>query len=294
MKRFSGFLIVLCAPLFASCISEQGSRSKKVEVHVHADHGPRGGELFLFEGDEYHAEIVADHETEKVTLYILDKTAKEAVPVELQEPIMHIEIDGEEAEFKLTPVESSKTADGKVTAFEVTSAALADAIETKARDTAHLHVTFNGTELFGEIEAHDHHHGHGHSHDDGSADVLVWHVEQEALGGYQLQLGQHGLIIHAGEQLEPAAAITKNDEAVSDARVFVSVLDADGETVLADEVLTEFEPETEEEPAHYAGAKLDVPEDAEAVIIRYRIVLSGDGGEATFDSDRLATEKHDE
>ena len=45
------------------------------------------------------------------------------------------------------------------------------------------------------------------------------------------------------------------------------------ETVLVEEQATVYEPTTPEEDAHYAQAELAVPEDAEEVIVRYRVEL---------------------
>ncbi|MEE3218830.1 MAG: hypothetical protein VX257_01130 [Planctomycetota bacterium] len=101
-------------------------------------------------------------------------------------------------------------------------------------------------------------------------------------------------MIHAGEELEPAVSIVLDGKPVADAEVFVSLLAEDGMEVLATEAKTEYEEESAEEPAHYAGAHLDVPADAERVMIRYRIVLPADGGSQTFDSDLINTETEGE
>jgi len=63
-------------------------------------------------------------------------------------------------------------------------------------------------------------------------------------------------------------AITRNGEPVSDAKVFNSLMSADGETALADEVPTVFEPTTEEEPAHFAQGLLPIPKDVKKRLFR--------------------------
>ncbi len=112
---------------------------------------------------------------------------------------------------------------------------------------------------------------HGHSHDD--ADALTWEKEDLAHEGYVIHLGLHGPHLHSGEEAEVAAIVLKDDESVADAKVFVTLLDEAGEEVIAAEQETVYEPETPDEPAHFAQASFDMPEDARRVVIRYRIEL---------------------
>ncbi len=110
----------------------------------------------------------------------------------------------------------------------------------------------------------------GHTHDD----VLVWQRADLEYEGYVISLGHHGKQLFAGHEAEPAVMITKNREPVADAKVFVTLLDAAGEGVITDEQATVYEPATEEEPAHYAQASVEMPADATELTLRYRIELS--------------------
>mgnify|MGYP007059389514 CR=1 FL=1 len=119
---------------------------------------------------------------------------------------------------------------------------------------------------------HGHSHGeggHGHSHAD--ADALTWAKEDLMHEGYEINLGLHGPDLHAGEEAEVAVEIKKDDAAVPDAKVFVTLLDEAGENELVEEQATVYEPETDEEEAHYAQAMLAIPADARRVMLRYRI-----------------------
>jgi hypothetical protein len=124
--------------------------------------------------------------------------------------------------------------------------------------------------------------GHAHGHTHGADDALVWEGEPKNHNGLEIKLGHHGKHLHAGEEVEPAVSITRAGQPVSDAKVFNSLLSADGGTVLAEEVATIFEPTTADEPAHYAQGGLAIPNDVEEVVIRFRIVPA-DGEETTFD-----------
>lgn len=77
-------------------------------------------------------------------------------------------------------------------------------------------------------------------------------------------------------------SITKDGAAIADSQVFALVT-ADAVTVVADEVATVYEPETAEEPAHYAQGELMIPSGVDSIVIRFRIVLPGDSGEVSYD-----------
>jgi hypothetical protein len=113
----------------------------------------------------------------------------------------------------------------------------------------------------------------GHTHDD----ALVWQRSDIDHQGYVISLGHHGKQLFAGHKAEPAVIITKGGEAVADAKVFVTLLDAAGEDVITVQQATVYEPATAEEPAHYAQASVKIPADATKLTLRYRIELSEAG-----------------
>jgi hypothetical protein len=115
----------------------------------------------------------------------------------------------------------------------------------------------------------------GHSHGDG--DELVWEVK-EKLGDSKLDVwwGHHGNHFHGGDKIEPAVAILSDGKPFADAKVFNSIVDADDPTkVLVEEVSTVFEPQTPEEPAHYAQGELTIPSTATTCVIRFRVEIDG-------------------
>jgi len=104
-------------------------------------------------------------------------------------------------------------------------------------------------------------------------DALLWQQAGIDHHGYTLKLGHHGQQVFASHALEPAVAIERDGEPTADAQVWVAMLAADGETVLVEEQATTYEPTTDEQPAHYAQAKLQVPADPKEVVLRYRIEI---------------------
>ena len=137
----------------------------------------------------------------------------------------------------------------------------------------------DGTPYSGDFteEAHG---AHGHSH--GPDDALVWEGETREHAGLKIQLGHHGKQLHAGEEVEPAVSIVRDGKPVDDAKVFNALVSADGQTVLAKEVATVYEPTTDDEPAHYAQGALAIPSGVSKVILRFRIVPAG-ADPVTFD-----------
>jgi hypothetical protein len=121
----------------------------------------------------------------------------------------------------------------------------------------------------------------GHSHE--GDDALVWVEEDIEHEGFVLALGHHGKHLHALMNVEPAVSITRDGVAVADAKVFNSLVSADGEEVIREEVPTIYEPETDEEPAHYAQGKRHIPKGSAQFIIRFRIELPGVEDELTRD-----------
>ncbi len=122
---------------------------------------------------------------------------------------------------------------------------------------------------------------HAHSHE--GDDALIWVEENIEHDRFILALGHHGKHLHATSFVEPAVSITRDGVAIADARVFNSLISADGTNVIREEVDTIYEVETEDEPAHYAQGKLHLPKGFRQLIIRFRIALPGVANELTQD-----------
>ena len=120
----------------------------------------------------------------------------------------------------------------------------------------------------GTAEEEHHHHHHEES------DSLFWQRQDLKVGDYLVSLGHHGPHLHAGEPSEPAVAITKDGTPVTDAAVFVTVLDAAGQKVLVPETAQTYEAPSGNEPGHYA-CEVTVPVEAHEVTLKYRVKLPG-------------------
>jgi hypothetical protein len=127
--------------------------------HAHAEHGPHGGDLIELGKEEYHAELVHDEDAGKVTIYILDGSAKQAVPIEATELTINVKHDGKGEQFKVAAAPQDGDGEGKSSRFVSDDKELAEDIEHEAR----LVVEIAGKSFTGEIK-HDHDHGDHKDH----------------------------------------------------------------------------------------------------------------------------------
>jgi len=226
-------------------------------------------------GGKYHVEFTVDHEKKESIVYILGSDEKTAEPIKADTVLLSITDPNFQVELTANPLEGE--ADGMCSRFVGTHDKLGIVQEFQGTISGEV----DGTPYVGEFKESAHGSGgHGHSH--GDDDALVWRGEPREYAGLQIRLGHHGKQLHAGKSVEPAVSITRDGQPVSDVKVFNSLLSADGETVLAKEVATVFEPTTKDEPAHYAQGALTIPKGVDKVVIRFRIVApSADA--VTFD-----------
>ena len=278
------------------------SSSTATEVDSHAGHshpteGPHGGDLIELGNEEYHAELLhphdhdddadaretdGDHDHAGIMVYILDGSARNVISIEAAEITLNVSHDGKPEQFKLGATPSADDPEGKSSRFASADKDLLEHFHEAEHVEGTLVLQISGKSYRGKL-THKHEHGHAHGgHAHGEDDALVWRGESREHAGLQIQLGHHGKHLHAGESVEPAVSITRDGQPVGDAKVFNSLLSADGESVVAEEVATVFEPTTKDEPAHYAQGALSIPKGVDKVVIRFRIV-SSDADDVTFD-----------
>lgn len=131
----------------------------------HSDAGPHGGHLIELGSDEaFHAELLHDEKTHRVTVYILDGKAKENVPISRTELVLNIVSGGNPKQYKLAAVSQPNDPGDRTSCFQAEDEALCtalDATDCKGR----LAVNINGKQYVGEIEHHDHDHQHPGDHE---------------------------------------------------------------------------------------------------------------------------------
>jgi hypothetical protein len=255
-------------------------------AHDHPTEGPHQGSLVELGNEEFHAEIVHDEVADTVSAYILDSSARLAVPISATQLAVNLSHDGHAEQFRLSANPQASDPPGRSSMFTSTDAELGHELDLESVK-AQLVVKIAGKQYRGAIvHRHDHGHAHQHEHDD----ALVWQRSDIQHAHYAISLGHHSTIVHAGEPVEPAVSITNHGTPVSDAQVYISLWSGDGKTLLAKEVRTIYEPPTDAEPAHYAQGELNIPSISRTVVVRFRVVYPGSAGEVSYDM-HLLTDK---
>jgi hypothetical protein len=127
-----------------------------VEIHEHPSEGPHHGSLIELGKEEFHAELVHDDKT--ITIYVLDSSAKNSVPVEASEVLINLVKDGKPVQFKLAALPEESDPSSKSSRFVVNSPELVSLLDDEAA-APKLSITINGKSYRGII-THDHDHAH--------------------------------------------------------------------------------------------------------------------------------------
>ncbi|MEX0727311.1 MAG: hypothetical protein WEB58_13405 [Planctomycetaceae bacterium] len=137
--------------------------------HPHGEQGPHGGDLAELGKGEYHAEVIHDEETETVTVYLLDRSAKKSVSIDAESLRVNVTGVGEPQQYQLMAVADEDQGGEGSSRFELTDEALGTVLHhehAKARIT----VAIEGKSYSGMFpvthEGHDHGNGHSLSHKD--------------------------------------------------------------------------------------------------------------------------------
>lgn len=132
--------------------------------HGHPSEGPHDGHLIELGDEEYHAEVTHpedDKDAKLITIYVLDSSAKKAVPIEATEVMINVKHDGKPEQFKLTasPDAEAGDADGKSSRFVSTDEEL---VHHFSEPFIHgtLVLKISGKSFRGEIDIH--HDGSAH------------------------------------------------------------------------------------------------------------------------------------
>lgn len=134
-----------------------------VDAHDHPTEGPHHGSLIELGNEEYHAELVHDEQTGAITVYILDSSAKRAVPIDATELTVNLSHDGQAEQFSLAASPESSDPPGQSSRFASSDAQLAEGLDHEDAQ-AQLVASINGKQFRGNI-SHDHDH-EGHDYND--------------------------------------------------------------------------------------------------------------------------------
>jgi hypothetical protein len=185
MRLLSLFAVILTAStvmlFFARCGSDSSAHSTSTQsssaqveepiemaglppglgdIDEHGEKGPHGGHIIeLGRKHEYHAELVDNHETGTVSVYILDHDMNE-LAVEQQVVTLHLTVAGEVNSYRLAAV---NTGSGAASRFDATDRGLCHVLDDLESASGKLRLTIGGKPYVGQIE-HSHDSGCDHGH----------------------------------------------------------------------------------------------------------------------------------
>lgn len=135
------------------------------EGHDHPEKGPRGGALVELGEEEFHAEVVHDHDSHTVTIFLLDGTARRPVGIDSREVLINVRNGRQGKQYKVAAAPQKGDKSGFSTRFAVRSEELCHLLDGHEVD-ARLQVRIAGRGYSGKIpHIHDHEHGeHDHKH----------------------------------------------------------------------------------------------------------------------------------
>lgn len=160
-RRFVGSTISLSLSAclaFAGCgggASPPATTGTPATADAHPEDGPHKGQLIELGEEEYHAELVHDDATHTITVYLLDKAAKDAVPIEATELPLNLVVAGSPTQFALPAAPLPGEAAGKSSCFKLTDQKLCEAMDDPATK-GRFNVTIAGKPYTGSVEHHDH------------------------------------------------------------------------------------------------------------------------------------------
>ena len=163
---YTAVLLIATINVFVGCAAKESASLPPAPMqwdednhagHVHPTEAPHLGQLIELGSGEYWAELVHDDDNHLVSVYLLDSTAKTAVPVADSELTINLFVNDKPTQFKLvaTPLEG-EPADHS-SHFELKNEELCEALD-QPNSKPRFNVSIHGRSFVAKIAAHNHAH----------------------------------------------------------------------------------------------------------------------------------------
>jgi hypothetical protein len=129
--------------------------------HLHPTEGPHGGHLYEIGNEQYYAEMLQDEDAHKVTVHLLDSTAKEPVTATENEISLQLFREGQFVTYTLKAAGAGATGASQ---FDVVSEELCELMDHDKKVRGRMQVAIGGESFTATIE-HDPHEHKGHDED---------------------------------------------------------------------------------------------------------------------------------
>jgi hypothetical protein len=158
--------LLLAVGLAAGCSQNAANEAASTDKGGHSDdahptEGPHGGSLIELGNEEYHAELIHDENSGKVTVYLLDASATASAPIEATELTINLKHDGAAEQFKVAAEPADTDPQGRSSRFTSDNAELGEDLEHEDAEPQ-LVATIDGKQYRGAIEHSHEHEDHGH------------------------------------------------------------------------------------------------------------------------------------
>lgn len=153
--------------------SSELKKAPAVHDHEHGAKGPHGGSLVELGEEEYHAEVLVDHDAHVVRVYVLGKDAKSAEPITAAD--LAIALPGKDP-LTLKAAPQKGDGEGKASVFELNDDAVVHMLMDAKAIHGKLNVTIADKPYTGEIDYHLDDEAHDHKDEKGKPD----HKEEAA------------------------------------------------------------------------------------------------------------------
>jgi hypothetical protein len=145
------FTVAAGALFAAGCGSDPPKPAgEKQSEHEHASAGPHGGALIELGDETYHVELVHDDRAGEITFYVLDGSAKKAVPIDAADVSVNLKLAGQPKQFKVAAKADAGDSAGKSSRFFSADKELAEGLDAAGAD-AQLVLTIDGKQFRGAI-----------------------------------------------------------------------------------------------------------------------------------------------
>jgi len=160
MRRMNRFrMVTLVCGLVATAARLEAAPAAAGHAHAHPTAGPHGGALIELGKEDFHAELVHDHATDRVTIHVLDSSATRSVPIAAKQLVLNMRPDGKPRQFILVAEPQPGEVGGSASAFTAAGRELCRALDAPGV-SGRLNVEIGGKVYVGKVGGHAHDHAH--------------------------------------------------------------------------------------------------------------------------------------
>ena len=151
--RRLGVALIACGMAGAAGVARASAGDSAADAHP--AQGPHRGSLIEFGDEDFHAELVHDDSTDTITIYVLDKEARRAVPVTTRTVTLDIRAAGRSHRYTLVANVRGTEGFGAASVFTASDNLLCQLLDVDGV-SARLTIEIDGKSFVGQLGKHAH------------------------------------------------------------------------------------------------------------------------------------------